>query len=97
MKRVQLIPMDRVSWELKFFVFFGENINWAFVSCFVGHKGSSLTWGFHRKEKVFKVFILLVWIIKHNQSFLKNSFRIEKHCVPIQIICLWLERAWLGT
>ena len=27
MKRIQLIPMDRVSWELKFFVlFFGENI-----------------------------------------------------------------------
>jgi hypothetical protein len=23
--------------------------------------------------------------------------RMRKHCLPIQIACLWSERAWLGT
>jgi hypothetical protein len=40
-------------------------------------------------ELCFKAFILFAWIM--------ILFRMRKHCLPIQIACLWLERAWLGT
>jgi hypothetical protein len=40
-------------------------------------------------EPCFKAFILFAWIM--------ILFRMRKHCLPIQIACLWLERAWLGT
>jgi hypothetical protein len=44
-------------------------------------------WGLLRT--VFKAFILFAWIM--------ILFRMRKHCLPIQIACLWSERAWLGT
>jgi hypothetical protein len=40
-------------------------------------------------EPFFKAFILFAWIM--------ILFRMRKHCLPIQIACLWSERAWLGT
>jgi hypothetical protein len=40
-------------------------------------------------EPSFKAFILFAWIM--------ILFRMRKHCLPIQIACLWSERAWLGT
>jgi len=37
-------------------------------------------------EPCFKAFILFAWIM--------ILFRMRKHCLPIQIACLWSERAW---
>jgi len=44
-------------------------------------------WGLLRT--VFKAFILFAWLM--------ILFRMREHCLPIQIVCLWSERAWLGT
>jgi hypothetical protein len=61
-----------------------ENVKW----CLVGHK--RLKYQFEGYwEPFFKAFILFAWIM--------ILFRMRKHCLPIQIACLWSERAWLGT
>ena len=69
-------------WEL----FFDENVKntkWHLV----GHK--RLKYQFEGYwEPCFKAFILFAWIM--------ILFRMRKHCLPIQIACLWSERAWLG-
>jgi len=70
-------------WELSF----DENVKntkWHLV----GHK--RLKYQFEGYwEPSFKAFILFAWIM--------ILFCMRKHCLPIQIACLWSERAWLGT
>jgi hypothetical protein len=84
-EEIQMIPMERFSDVMKTFCFdFGENVKWHLV----GHK--RLKYQFEGYwEPCFKAFILFAWIM--------ILFRMRKHCLPIQIACLWLERAWLGT
>jgi len=50
-------------------------------------KVSDLIWGFQRTS------VQSIHFICMNNDLV----RMRKHCLPIQIACLWSERAWLGT
>jgi len=50
-------------------------------------KVSDLIWGFQR------ISVQSIHFICMNNDLV----RMRKHCLPIQIACLWSERAWLGT
>jgi hypothetical protein len=49
-------------------------------------KVSDLIWGFQRTS------VQSIHFICMNNDLV----RMRKHCLPIQIACLWSERAWLG-
>jgi len=84
-EEIQMIPMERFSEVMALLVLIlVKNMKWHLD----GHK--SLEYQFEGYwELCFKAFILFAWIM--------ILFRMRKHCLPIQIACLWSERAWLGT
>jgi len=78
--------MDGVSLKLNFSIGFsiGDNVKWPSFFHLVGQKGSSFDMIVSKEGKIFKTFILFVWIMKHNLRFLKISFCMGKHCLLIR-------------
>jgi hypothetical protein len=70
---------------MKTFCFdFGEKYE---VTSWLVKNVSDLMWGFQRTS------VQSIHFICVNNDLVC----MKKHCLPIQIACLWSERAWLGT
>jgi hypothetical protein len=80
-----VIPMKMFLKVMKTLCFaFGENVKWRLVR---RKMVQNSIWRLQRTD-----FQSIYFICMNN-----DLVRMRKHCLPIQIACLWSERAWLGT
>jgi len=81
--KIQAILIDRFAWVLKKFVLF--LVRWGDV--WLVKRVQASIWGFQRTS-----FQSIHFACMNN-----TLFHMGKQSLPIQIACLWSERAWLGT
>jgi hypothetical protein len=81
--KIQAILMDRFAWVLKNFVLL--LVKWSDV--WLVKMVQASIWGFQRTS-----FQSIHFACMNN-----DLFHMGKQSLPIQITCLWSERAWLGT
>jgi len=84
-EEIQVIPIERFSEMMKtFYLLLVKNMKWHLV-CQKRFKFQ--IWGLLRTESVQSIYFI---------SMNNDLTRTRKHCLPIQIACLWSERAWIG-